>query len=1035
MMAIVMTVAITVVPVQAATYPTSQGQVVMLKSKISSLKSKGYSMDYEEMLYSVIERFYNTYIPADTAKGIDANVLAYEKNAVAEIYEELKSSLEAYEKGTKTPKTVTRTNMQNISVNGKYIYDGNNPVFSIGYGFFGHAQNDIPNFQKFGANNIQMEIGPHQTWGQGSIGWNIYTGANSPNASGTIVTGTAHSGSKSLHMMQNYGEGAELYIAAERTIPCKPNTTYTMGVWAKGTSANTWTLWMKFGWDVPANERTNFALTSNWKEYTNTYTTGANQTTMTLLVLADNTADAYLDDFYVYEQGSNENLLPNGGLEAQIYPELEGLKVNLKKAQENNVGVSLLLAPHYLENIAAENDIPLTSDDQATFIRFDINHTKAKEIIEAHIRGVLSNVKDYTCIDSICISNEPWFDTRWFTDYQDDFQNYAIEKHGSLANAKSAYGQYLGNTIKMPETSLFGNYTINAKAYDWMEFNDKVFTEWHQWMAGIVREYFPNTPIHSKVMENIITTGETKERVELSRGTDYDLFGTFSDYSGIDGSNYTTDDYYEMMFLYDYLQSSVGKPVYNSETHIIEDYGWSNPQCFDFTSTNTDKALYKMWQGAIHGRSMSTVWAWQRHYTDGDDATTAEISVPSSDSNKAFYGGLLFRPDLVAGLGKMNLDLARLGSKIVELQENSNKVAVLYSKPSRLWNASHITSVLAVYKQLITNGYDVGVVTERSIEKLSDYDTLVIPANTEYTTQATRTAVENFASAGGKVLLAESDGITKNEYNKSLTTSTINGSATYSLSALNEKSVTLKDTSTGAAPQNVEWQYSEKDGRLLINIANNSEAAKNIDVYYNGSKLVGGTELISEENGISTVALSGYEPKLMEYSLITCGPDEVANLEVDNENSKIIWAAYGKNISGLNIYKVGADKSVTYLANVTGKEYAYPTNGTYLVSPVLKDGTELEGKFITTLADVDMTVRKNGERVSVGLTNNGTDYLRAKVFVEALKDGEVVSYGYSKTFVTPGGKNEITLLLSTSNGVDDIRVTVYDDINNILVKK
>ena len=28
--------------------------------------------------------------------------------------------------------------------------------------------------------------------------------------------------------------------------------------------------------------------------------------------------------------------------------------------------------------------------------------------------------------------------------------------------------------------------------------NDEVFLEWHEWLAGIVREYFPNTPLHAE---------------------------------------------------------------------------------------------------------------------------------------------------------------------------------------------------------------------------------------------------------------------------------------------------------------------------------------------------------------------------------------------------------------------------------------------------------------------------------------------------------------------------------------------------------
>ncbi len=1030
MMAIVMTIAITVVPVQAATYPASALQITMLKNKITQCKEKGLSVDYEEMMYAVIERFYNTYIPADTTKGIDLSVLNYEKNAIAELYEELNTKLTAYLDGTATPLTVNRPNMHNLTVNGKYIYDGNNPVFSIGYGFFGDAQADIPNFQTFGVNNIQMEIGPHQTWGLGSNGWNLYESKPGECGSIEIDSTVARTGSKSLHMNETHASEGGYYVAAQRDIPCKPNTTYTMGVWAKGTAYNAWCLWMKFGWDVPANERTNFALSENWQEYTNTYITGADQTTMTLLVVADEPTNVYLDDFYVYEKGSDVNLLANGGFEADVYDEVEKLKIHLNNAQNNNVAVSLLLAPHYLNNIAKDNSVPTTGDSNATFINFDINNAKAKEIIEAHIRGVLSNVKDYTCIDNICISNEPWFDTRWFEDtYNPLFRNYLVEKFGSLSGINSALGESFSSLdkIEMPEIDddnaldFIYHTAVDAFTYEWMEFNDKVFADWHKWMAGIVKEYLPNTPVHAKVMENIpcddSTKRETYERIELTRGTDYEMFSEFSDYSGYDSTNFEGYEYTETMFMYDYLQSAIGKPVYNSETHIIKDYYGNKSNLTAFTSAATKEALNKMWQGAIHGRSMSTVWAWQRAYD-----TEAE-------GVRDFYGGLMFRPDLIAGLGKMNLDFARLSDKLVELQTNSHKVAMLYSKPSRMHNENHIQDVLNAYKMVIADGYDVGVVTEKSIAKLSEYDTLIIP-NATHTTQATRTAIENFAANGGKVFYTGSNVIAYDEHEKSLTKNNLSMEFFGSTSVLPQKSVVLKDTS-GNVISGAEWQYSVTDERILVNVTSTTD--KTFDVYYNGRKLTNMKELISNTE-VSTVSLAAYEPVLLEYVLYDCEPNEILDLKDDSENSKITWKTVGENIGSVTIYKVNADKSVTYMANTTAREWAYTEAGTYIVCPVLKNGTELEGKAITTSSSVSLAVNRNGLNISSTVTNNGASYLRAKILVEALVGEEIVSYGYARTFVTPNGANRVNILLPFMGTIDSVRVTVCDDINNILAE-
>lgn len=1019
-MAASMMAAIAVVPAYAAESVDYSDKLTELKSLMDQCKDQGIPTDYEQVSYATIERF-EDYINQDLEKGIDSSYTNYEKACVDAIYSEAKSNLQAYIAGTKDAKSVVRPDMQNLTVNGDNIYYGKSPVFSIGYGFFGMAQADIPNFQSFGANNIQMEIGPHQTWKKGSNGWNIYLGTQGINASANIVNTEKHSGSNSLNMVFNDTAGANRYVAAERSIPCKPNTTYTLGCWAKGTTTD-WNAWMTFDW--VSSGRVDFLSPADWTKYERTYTTGADQTSMNVLVLVENTADLYIDDMYVYEEGSDKNLLSNAGFEADVYPEVESLKVHLANAQNNNVAVSLLLAPHYLENIAAENGIPLTSDDQATFIRFDINNAKVKEIIEAHIRGVLSNVKDYTCIDSICISNEPWFDTRWFSDYTDDFKAYAIAKHGSEENARNVYGLYSWQDITMPETNFFGNYKINARAYDWMEFNDKVFTDWHKWMEGIVREYLPDTPVHSKVMENVITSGETKERVELARGTDYELFGEFSDYSGIDGSNYSDDEYYEMMFHYDYLESVVDKPVYNSETHIIKDYSGDAAKLDAFSNDTTKKALTKMWQGAVHGRDLSTVWAWQRHYAD-------------DQNNSAFFGGLLFRPDLVEGLGQMNLDFARLADEIVELQENSDKVALFYSKPSRLYNSAHITNVLSVYKELVKNGYDVGVVTEKSVDKLSGYKTLIIPSAT-HTTQAALTAIEGFITNGGKVLYSGNDVLSKNEYEKSLSNSNvINAGSTYSLSAIPAGAVTLKDASTGAAVTGIEWQYSLTEDRILVNAVNMTDSAKVVDVYYNGEKLTKMKELITDNAGIGSVTLSSYEPQLLEYNLNTSDAEDMQDLTFDAVRKTISWKDSGNNIDSVTVYKYNADNTVSYAGKTAVDNFVYDQDGTYILYPVLNDGTALAAKVITTIEPEDLInlkfVSAKTKYISAAVENKTEHYIRVKLVAEALNaSGTVLGYGYSNTIISPEDSREIGVSLSCKGTPYSLRIRAYDDAGNLL---
>lgn len=1018
-----MLTAITEASVYAEKNVDYSNQLSELKALIEQCEDRGIPTDYEQVSYATIERFAE-YINDDMEKGIDSSYTDYEKASVDSIYNKAKTNLESYLDGTKEANRLVRPNMQAIEVKGSNIYYGKKPIFSIGYGFFGMAQADIPNFQSFGVNNIQMEIGPDQTWEQASDGWNIYAAKEGQKVSGDIVSGIAHSGDNSLNMMFGDTAGANVYIAAERTIPCKPNTKYTFGGWVKGT-ATEWNAWMKLGWDD--SDRADIFTSSDWKEYKDTYTTGADQTSLSLLILVENTANLYFDDLYVYEDASNKNLLSNGGFEELVYPAIEDLKVHLENAEENNVAVSLLLSPHYLDS-SVSGDVPMTSNKNATFIKFDINNQKAKEIVEHHIRAVLSNVSGYECIDSICLSNEPWFDTRWFENtYNPLFRDYLVEKHGSLEGIKTAHNASYArlNSITMPkidENSIFGWNAVDALTYDWMEFNDKVFSDWHKWMAGIAKEYFPDTPLHSKVMENVVPI-ETNERLEMTRGTDYDMFGEFSGYAGIDGANYTEDDYYKMMFLYDYLDSSVAKPVYDSETHIIKDYTGSASSLDAFSQDTTKKALTKMWQGAIHGRDISTVWAWQRQYAD--------------DGESDFFGSVLFRPDLIYGIGKMNLDFARLADEIVELQENSDKVAIFYSKPSRLYNESHITSVLSVYKELVKNGYSVGIVTEKSIDKLSGYDTLILPKVT-HSKKDVLSAVEAFVSKGGKVLYTDTDVLSYNEYEQKMSNSAIiNGGMTYTLSNLPSAKVVVKNAD-GNAANGIEWKYSVTEDRILVNVVNMTESDKSVAIYYNGEKLTAMNELISGEKGIGAVNLKSYEPQLLEYKLESLKKPDVMDLYFDDVRKAICWKTVGESVAGVNIYQYNADNTLSFVCKTSGDEFFYEKVGTYLVCPVLEDGTEASGRVITTADNIADVTISGAEGNSAGaIVNNCTEhYIRVKVLVEMLdSEQNVVSRGHSKTFIAPKSSHNIDVFLSSEGEAESVRITVFDDMDNCLQEK
>jgi len=46
----------------------------------------------------------------------------------------------------------------------------------------------------------------------------------------------------------------------------------------------------------------------------------------------------------------------------------------------------------------------------------------------------------------------------------------------------------------------------------------------------------------------------------------------------------------------------------------------------------------------------------------------------------------------------------------------------------------------------------------------------------------------------------------------------------------------------------------------------------------------------------------------------------------------------------------------------------------------------------------------------------------------------VASYGYARTFVSPSSAHKVDVLLPVMESIDNIKVTVYDDIKKVLAE-
>jgi len=551
---------------------------------------------------------------------------------------------------------------------------------------------------------------------------------------------------------------------------------------------------------------------------------------------------------------------------------LERIENILREAERHNVRVDVLLAPHYFPQwvLRKHPNLRVNSD---YFLKFNVFEPEAKKVIETHIIGVMERIKDFRSLNSICLSNEPVFSTaRNFNVNNKNavvnvmWQQFLADTHISIENLNSVYRtNYRGfDYVPMPV-----RIEAAPQFYDWFTFNNLVFGEWHQWMAGLVHSVAPNIPVHSKIMDAVLSP--TGGRTSLQWGVDPEQFAQFSQLSGNDANNYIFKEdanIISKMKWYDLLMSMRRMPIFNSEDHIIEDRN------HDYIPQQVLHVRSDLWQGAIRGRAATTIWVWERTH----------------ERNSDFAGSILHRPDVVSVIGKTNLDLNRLAHEVTAFQNERARAAILFSNPARIYDSLYLNTVDKIYKSLIFNGQKAGFITERQLAAgfYEDYRIIIIPAAV-HVKPSTLGAIRNFISRGGRVLVIGEESLSRDYYNRLIpgtdrnfimeNSTVIKNAQTLTeqelfrvtRNILTERGllrVTLTDTLTGEPVYGVEWQSADYNGRLHINICNYDwSGSKFISIFVNNRPAGNATELISG-NVINTgnIELAPYSPILLRLN-------------------------------------------------------------------------------------------------------------------------------------------------------------------------
>jgi hypothetical protein len=427
----------------------------------------------------------------------------------------------------------------------------------------------------------------------------------------------------------------------------------------------------------------------------------------------------------------------------------------LKAAHQNGVMVDMLLSPHYFPQWAI-SQYPDIGIKAHSFIQYDIDHPKAREIIEKWLRTAVSAVKDQPALFSFCLANEPVYVSSGRDVYSKPlFAAYLQREHGSIGNLNSLYKtNYTSfDDVPVPDANVpgFDQPVETMRAYyDWMTFNQQHFADWHTWMNGIIKSIAPSVPTHDKIM-----AGRVFDRGFLGDGIDPELYEDFTDIAGNDdyasvpgeptGTANDADYIYgweneEMS--YDLLRSFAHRPVFNSENHLIPDR-FTKPVPMAY-------ARSVMWQGALHGQGATVTWVWDEA---GGDAT--------SD----FNGSVYYRPGSILGAGRAWLDIRRLSPQVAAIVRAKPHVALLYSLSSLYWQRNYPLAAKSAYAALSFLGEPVTFVSEKQLANgtAPAVQVIVLPQATNVS-DSTVLALESFVKHGGKLLCLGDGNLLRNQY-------------------------------------------------------------------------------------------------------------------------------------------------------------------------------------------------------------------------------------------------------------------------------
>ena len=564
-----------------------------------------------------------------------------------------------------------------------------------------------------------------------------------------------------------------------------------------------------------------------------------------------------------------------------------------------------------------------------------INETceAGRQILHDFYSAVAKELASFDCILNVVLVNEPGFNAASFPErYAAAWEEFLRDRYdGDLARLNEVHGASYKSFADVPMVGTTAKLSVPTPLnYDNYQFNNKVITEYHAWVASIVREEYPDAIITTKLKDS------DDDDMFLGLSTTPETMYGILDVGGVDSVQ-------DKVFMYDHLGDVFDAPASDPEVHCtIQEY-------HHFT-TDFDKSNgLTVWRDFMHHLAVANIWAW--------------------DWDEQPYNWM-HRPYALYDMGVAALDSNRLSYELQAMNSVDPDVAVLSSYISRFYTGGAATNIMYdTYNAALYNGEQVRIVSEEQIEKLETVKLLIIPGCSNLLPE-TVAAIHKYVENGGRVLMVGNDCLTADDFNVPYTGETAemaeaiyaasdvimpgSGYSSYSatikalLDEMGLQRVWILDKSTGKPVEGkVEWTVCEYNGRVLVSVVPMGLTRDTeVEVYLDGN-------LVSESKDLRR--------------------GDVFGSTVTLENNKALFLELGKASSAdsmvitREVYTSG-DYSYILKADGTAEICAYSGNGGIVTVPATLDGIRVTGIAGSVFAE-NSSIKKI--TVSEGITSVG----------------------------------------------------------------